>query len=135
MKDQEGFDDLSKYAERLSEERRRKHPHQGKFSRLIGVNQGRQSLYEQGKRELKAPYLETIAGTGLDVYYIITGRRSPGVLDPKASELLDAYFSLPEELRAALVTYASAMRAYFEQRGEQVASTLHSARQNYQAPE
>ena len=53
-------------------------PHQGEFAKLIGVSQGKQSLYERGERELRASYLAELDRAGLDVLYIITGRRAAG---------------------------------------------------------
>ena len=87
---------------RLAEERKRLGLRQAEFASLVGTNVPKQSLYENGRRELRAPYLSRIAAAGVDVLYVLTGRRREGRLDEGAAELLSACLGLPSELQEAL---------------------------------
>lgn len=109
VKEQDEIDILSNYAARLAEERRRVQPHQGIFAKSIGITQGRQSLLEQGKRELRADYLETVAAVGLDVRYIVTGERSPDVLPADVNELVSLYLGMEEDFREAVLIHTRSM--------------------------
>lgn len=112
VKEQPEIDILLKYAVRLAEERSRVQPHQGRFAEKIGISQGKQSLYEKGKRELRADYLEEVAGAGLDVQYIVTGERSATKLPPDANELLTLYLRLDNRLRDMVLQQARSLYDY-----------------------
>lgn len=114
MKEQEGFYDSSIFAARLREERRRVAPHQGDFARVIGLSQGSQSLLERGERELRAGYLERIAREGIDVYFVITGRRCADHLDDETTELVSIFLSMPQDMRLALLTLGRSMAGYID---------------------
>jgi transcriptional regulator with XRE-family HTH domain len=90
------------FGARLKEERRRLGFKQAEFAARVGRDVPKQSLYENDKRELRAPYLERIAQEGVDVLYVLTGRRSEDSLDEGASEFLGLYLELPAELQQAL---------------------------------
>lgn len=106
LKTEKRQDDSSKtepYASRLREERLRLEPHQGKFAAKLGISQNRQSFLEKGERELRAEYLEQVAALGIDIQYIITGRRGGELLSVYESILLDSIHSLDEESRDAIL--------------------------------
>ncbi|MEO5347106.1 MAG: hypothetical protein H7834_12110, partial [Magnetococcus sp. YQC-9] len=59
-----------------------------------------------------ANYLRAIAAAGADVYYILTGARTPTIpatTSPDESALLEAYRAADEAGRAALLITAKAM--------------------------
>lgn len=64
--------------QRLREERVRLKLTQPQFAALGGVEKGAQIRYESGKGSPSASHLAAAAERGLDVLYVITGRREPG---------------------------------------------------------
>ena len=101
------------FGKRLAEERKRLGLKQAEFAELVGTDVPKQSLYENGRRELRAAYLARLADAGVDVGYVLTGRRSEsGPLGEEASELLGAYAGLPPELQEALRRFAADLRRY-----------------------
>jgi transcriptional regulator with XRE-family HTH domain len=102
------------FGTRLAEERRRLGLKQGEFAKLVGTNVPKQSLYENNKRELRASYLSRLPEAGVDVVYVLTGRRGgEGSLGHGASALLTAYLELPADMRQALEKLARVLRATF----------------------
>lgn len=61
---------------RLREERERLGVSQALFSGNAGVSRMSQVNYESGKRTPDAEYLRTVAEAGVDVLYVVTGKRS-----------------------------------------------------------
>jgi transcriptional regulator with XRE-family HTH domain len=61
---------------RLREERERLGVSQALFSGNAGVSRMSQVNYESGKRTPDAKYLRTVAEYGVDVLYVVTGKRS-----------------------------------------------------------
>jgi len=61
---------------RLREERERLGISQALFSWNAGVSRMSQVNYESGKRTPGAEYLRTVAEAGVDVLYVVTGKRS-----------------------------------------------------------
>lgn len=97
-------------AERLREERQRVEPHQGRFAQRIGLTQQKQSFLENANREIRTEYLAAIGEAGLDVLYILTGRRQESpLLSRKATELLNAFGRLTPDIQDAAVTVVRAM--------------------------
>jgi transcriptional regulator with XRE-family HTH domain len=94
------------FGARLKEERKRLGFKQAEFAARVGRDVPKQSLYENNKRELRAAYLSRIADEGVDVLYVLTGRRSEGSLDQGASEFLSLYMELPAELQEAMARLA-----------------------------
>ena len=102
------------FGARLAEERKRLGLKQAEFAELVGTDVPKQSLYENGKRELRAAYLARLAAAGVDVGYILTAKRSEGAwLGEEASELLSAYLGLPPEMQEALRHLAGDLRRHF----------------------
>lgn len=85
---------------RLKEERKRLGFDQEPFGNLGGVKSVAQSNYETGKRFPDAVYLEKVAAAGVDVLYVVTGKRSLTVQDLEAD--LDRYGKAWETLELAL---------------------------------
>ena len=102
------------FGKRLAEERRRLGLKQAAFAKLVGTNVPKQSLYENDKRELRAAYLARLPEAGVDVVYILTGRRGEGGgLGQGASDLLTAHLALPAEMRRAMEALARTLREQF----------------------
>lgn len=118
------------FGARLAEERKRLGLKQAEFAALIGTDVPKQSLYETGKRELRADYLAKLAEANVDISYVLTGQRAEGGrLGVEASELLSTYLALPIEMQRALLALTKAMRNQFAIGG----ATLHSGRVGYRA--
>lgn len=110
VKEQASFYDPLKSAERLKQERVRCEPHQGTFAKTVGISQARQSLLENGDRELRGDYLARVASEGLDVSYILTGMRSGGAaLAADEGLLIQSFRGLLGPDQRALLRVAAAM--------------------------
>ncbi len=68
---------MSTFEERLIEERKRVALSQSAFGEAGGVQKRAQINYEKGERQPDAAYLERLAAIGVDVLYVLTGRRAP----------------------------------------------------------
>lgn len=66
----------SKIAERIREERERLCISQALLASMAGVSRMSQVNYESGKRSPDANYLRAIAESGVDVGFVVTGKRS-----------------------------------------------------------
>ena len=128
-----GFSKPMNFGARLAEERKRLGLKQAEFAALVGTDVPKQSLYENGRRELRADYLARLAEARVDVLYILTGERSAGEsLGPAASELLSAWLCLPPLTQQALVEFVAKLREQSDHGGSR---TLHSGRLSYRAEE
>lgn len=98
--------------ERLKEERARLGLNQSDFAFVAKVSKTTQFNYEKGERSPDAAYLEAVAAAGVDVLYILTGRRgalSETALTEDESTLLNHYRAMPESDRAAVRRMTSAL--------------------------
>lgn len=117
------------FGSRLAEERKRLGLKQAEFAALVGTDVPKQSLYENDRRELRADYLARLADAKVDVVYVLTGQRMDGAwLSEGASDLLNAYLCLPEDLQRSLVSLCSGLRDHVLQGHSR---TLHSPAQDY----
>jgi len=100
---------------RLRDERLRLGMTQAQLGAIASVTVQSQSLYEKGKNRLTNDYLAAIAAAGVDVLYVLTGKR---VVSPSAVEsdlpldeqqLLSAYREVNEDGRKALRTICTAL--------------------------
>ena len=98
------------FSQRLVEERKRLKLLQKNFSELAGVHKKSQVDYEKGRFPAFA-YLERIAEMGVDVQYVLTGRRSAEpVLTPDERLLLEAWKrATPALQQAALAALVGGM--------------------------
>ncbi|MEO5347961.1 MAG: helix-turn-helix domain-containing protein, partial [Magnetococcus sp. YQC-9] len=79
------------FGERIQEERKRLKLNQTEFASIAGVVLNTQFTYEKNTRTPDANYLRAIAAAGADVYYILTGARTPTIpatTSPDESALL-----------------------------------------------
>lgn len=79
---------------RLSGERHRLGLTQEQFAKLGGVQRRAQAHYEAGKRTPDANYLTALSEGGVDVVYLLTGRRER---PPMSSDLLASVFAAIEK--------------------------------------
>ena len=104
------------FGARLKEERTRLGLKQVEFAALVGTDAPKQSLYENDRRALRAAYLARLEPVGVDLLYVITGRRSESVsLGKEASGFLSAYLGLPQELRKNLERLVRDLSRFVEQ--------------------
>lgn len=90
------------FFERLREERKRLKLNQTQFAALAGTTKNSQLNYEKGNVCPSAEYLVAIAEAGVDVQYVLTGRRSgEPVLTTEEKELLAAWQKASQAVRAA----------------------------------
>lgn len=121
------------FGARLAEERKRLGLKQAEFASLVGTDVPKQSLYENDRRELRADYLARLADAKVDVVYVLTAQRSEGTwLGDGASGLISAYLSLPADLQAALLRFATELGAHC---GQAQGRTLHGPRSDYRPGE
>ena len=105
---------MSKFCDRLREERKRLRLSQTEFSRLAGVHLNTQSRYEKGVTEPDTAYLEAIGRVGVDVGYVMAGVKSD-VFGPSAqleADTLDAFALALHVDRADVIRVASLIAAY-----------------------
>lgn len=102
----------AEFADRLRQERRSRGLNQTEFASIGGVGLQTQSRYELGETEPNAAYLAAICAAGVDVGFILTGRRSSESLDIEASELVTIFLAMPPDMRAGLLTFARSMDGY-----------------------
>jgi transcriptional regulator with XRE-family HTH domain len=99
------------FGRRLAEERKRLGLKQAEFAKRVGTVVPAQSLYENDRRGLRADYLARAAEAGVDVRYVLTGRRGEGGwLGTGPADLLTAHRALPAEVQQALEELARALR-------------------------
>lgn len=99
------------FGQRLAEERKRLKYNQTVFGRLGGVTKTSQVNYEAGERSPSVDYWQAVAKIGVDVAFVITGRREsvnrscpmqsttiaePTLFTPREMSLIDKFRLLDE---------------------------------------
>lgn len=74
------------------------------FAKLGGAALNSQSRYEQGDGWPKLEYLLKLEEHGVDVGYVVTGRRDDGSLGYEDSQLLEMFGKLTDVEREAVMT-------------------------------
>lgn len=95
--------------ERLAEERKRCEHTQKTVAVHFDISTRTQIKYELGETAPDAYYLHGIGEIGLDVAYVLTGKRSTSHVSDDEDALLAAYRRLGEEIRPALLALAASM--------------------------
>jgi transcriptional regulator with XRE-family HTH domain len=72
-----GMKPMKEITARLKEERVRLGLTQEELALLGGIKVNAQSVYERGARTPNAKYLSNVDKAGVDVLYVITGKRTP----------------------------------------------------------
>lgn len=98
--------------DRLREERDRLGKNQTEFGELVGVSRGTQKAYELGSSSPDVRYLAALESCGVDVLYVLTGRRTPAAADAPSEDeakVLEQYRSLPDQDKASVVRLTTAL--------------------------
>lgn len=101
---------MSTFSDRLKDERVRLGFNQTDFAEIAGVQRRAQVNYESGERAPDAKYLEKITAVGVDIQYVVTGKKaSTGGIDEM---LLEKSVEQAERLmEAAGKRYTAAQKA------------------------
>ncbi|MBC2676868.1 helix-turn-helix domain-containing protein [Pseudomonas baltica] len=97
---------------RLREERERLELTQREFGQVGGVEPNAQGKYENGERSPRADYLAAVSTIGVDVLYVVLGRRTPlaeQALSGREENVLETYRTLPTSGQAVLSNLASSL--------------------------
>ncbi|UXY16703.1 helix-turn-helix domain-containing protein [Chitiniphilus purpureus] len=89
------------FGHRLRAERERVGLNQKEFGAIGGVSKTTQLNYEADERHPDTKYLDAIAAHGVDLVFLLTGRRDPYANNPEHQLLLGAYGTASPELRQA----------------------------------
>lgn len=91
---------------RLRNERERLALSQPAMAEICGVTMRSQRNYEKDERLPDAGYLAAATRANVDVMYVLTGQRSPGLpsLTPEETALIDNFRHSPPAARQALKT-------------------------------
>lgn len=102
---------MNTFGRRLKEERAALGLSQQEFGALGGVLANAQSKYEKGSRFPKADYLTAVACKGVDVLYLLTGKRSrfKEDLPDEETQILENYRRLNQGDRSAFARLASSL--------------------------
>lgn len=100
--------------ERLKEERERLGMNQTDFAAQLNVSKNSQYNYEKGERSPDALYLAAADAFGVDVLYVITGRRLPAELDALSQSELDVLGYMTSMDEADRAAYVRMGRAFSE---------------------
>ena len=92
---------------RLREIREERHLSQEAFGALGGVTKKTQTRYELEQAKPSGEYLEALAEAGVDVVYLLTGRRDPKLLTEDQRRLVDMFSGLNEERQRSLMATAT----------------------------
>lgn len=90
---------LEAFGRRLREERLKAFSKQSEFADWGGVKTNSQVNYEAGRTPPTVEYLYRLAEHGVDIGYILTGRRNDGTLSPSMELFLELFDKLSERER------------------------------------
>lgn len=97
------FVDLSRFAQRLREERIRIGLNQQEFAEAGGVKKNSQVSYEKGATSPTVEYVLAIGRLGVDIGYLITGARQDGDFGIQDRWLIDLVRMLSDRERSAVM--------------------------------
>ena len=100
---------LAQVGARLRDERKRIDRSQAELGAVGGVNRDSQAAYETGRRSPPSDYLLAVGGAGIDIVYVLTGKRGTERLSPFASEFAGLAPHLSEADQAALLQIARSL--------------------------
>jgi transcriptional regulator with XRE-family HTH domain len=102
-------DSLNTFGGRFREERRRLGLNQQEIADAAGLSKRAMGTYERGVRSPDAELLMRLIDLGMDVYYVLTGKRMGTRLDldPMQRSLLDDFERCSPEQQVELVKYAA----------------------------
>lgn len=94
---------MNYFSRRLRSERERLGLSQTDFGAIAGVKRNAQMNYENGTRAPDADYLSAIAEAGVDIHYVVTGKRvlTESDVQTELKNLADAWEAIEIALREA----------------------------------
>jgi transcriptional regulator with XRE-family HTH domain len=96
--------------DRLRDERVRLNLKQEDLAQAGGVNRNTQGSYERGVRTPDTDYLSGIAPLGVDIVFVLTGRKAGGdSLNAVEAQIIEQYRVIAEEDQRALRRFLKAM--------------------------
>lgn len=100
---------MNTFGGRFREERRRLGLNQQEIADAAGLSKRAMGTYERGVRSPDAELLMRLIDLGMDVYYVLTGKRMGTRLDldPMQRSLLDDFERCSPEQQVELVKYAA----------------------------
>ena len=94
------------FGARLREERKRLGLDQAEFATRTGTDVPKLSRCENDERELRGPQLVRTAEAGVDILYVLIGRRTEGPwLDDRARRLIAAFAELSPEMQEVVAKF------------------------------
>ncbi|WP_413766237.1 helix-turn-helix domain-containing protein [Ralstonia mannitolilytica] len=107
----EGSENRASIGARLKEERERLGFSQPAFAAIGGASKGSQLSWEKGTATPNAEFLHEVARVGVDVLYVITGRRNVADMAADEQMVLQGYRQLDARGRAGVLALISGMQA------------------------
>lgn len=129
-----GDEQLRRFGDRLREMRILVGANQQEFAGLGGVKKNSQVAYETGKTAPTVEYLYRLAGHGVDIGYVLTGRREDGSQGEEERRLVDMFAKLDVRERDAIVTMLASLTGKLDPERipvERPARTLHAPRRDF----
>lgn len=99
---------MDNFGARLKEERKRIGGTQAEFGPRLGVSGQVQSRYERGDNHPDANYWAAADDIGVDVLYVLTGRREVSDLSQDETDLVRRYRDAPDAVKAAVIAALTA---------------------------
>ncbi|WP_312024203.1 helix-turn-helix domain-containing protein [Pandoraea apista] len=99
----EYFANMDSFGARLKEERKRIGGTQAEFGPRLGVSGQVQSRYERGDNHPDANYWAAAADIGVDVLYVLTGRRDVTEMSADEVDLVRRYRDASDVVKAAVL--------------------------------
>ncbi|MGC0042291.1 helix-turn-helix domain-containing protein [Ralstonia pseudosolanacearum] len=106
----EGTENRSIIGARLKEERERLGFSQPAFAAIGNASKGSQLAWEKGAATPNAEFLHEVARVGVDVLYVVTGRRDSGLTSPDEEMVLAGYRQLDARGRAGVLALIGGMQ-------------------------
>ncbi len=100
---------METFCARLLEERNRLGLRQADLAEKAGVARTTYLNYETGERTATVPFLLGLLAAGVDVVYLLTGRREVGDVSTKESVLLHSFRAASPALQEALMQVVTAV--------------------------
>jgi transcriptional regulator with XRE-family HTH domain len=129
-----GDEQLRRFGGRLREMRILVGATQQEFAGLGGVKKNSQVAYETGRTAPTVEYLYQLADHGVDIGYILTGRREDGSQGDEERRLVDMFAKLDVRERDAIVTMLASLTGRPDPEhapAERPARTLHAPRRDF----
>lgn len=99
---------MDDFGDRLKQERSRLRLSQAEFADIGGVKQRAQFQYEKGMRRPNSDYLGALAGSGVDVWYLLTGEKGARLESSDEQRIVAGFRTLDGRKRDALLALVEA---------------------------